>query len=96
MQSVCRFNFLKKATREFIEAQLAMAIISAEAIFGPARVRLDTSYFVPDEGGGCVLDISTKSGEHIAQVFITLLNRQVGEDAYQIKRIRKTKAASLS
>ena len=86
MLTVCRFKFPEEIDREIIETQLALAIISAESTFGQPRVRISAAYFISREKPQIAIDVSTKVGEHIAQVFTGLMIRQLGEDKFTLRR----------
>ncbi len=87
MAEICRFKFKEGVTKEAIEEQIALGIITAECTFGKARVRLHAGYAVSD--GKAVIDVSDEVGEHIAQVFTGLMIRTVGEENFTVERIRK-------
>lgn len=87
MAEICRFKFKDGATKEVIEDQIALAIVTAECTFGQAKVRLHASYAASD--GKTAIDVSSDVGEHIAQVFTGLMIRKVGEENFTVERIRK-------
>ena len=87
MFEICRFKFKEGVTKETIEEQIALGIITAECTFGQPRVRLHASYLAVD--GKAVIDVSSDVGEHIAQVFTGLMIRTVGEKGFTVERIRK-------
>ena len=86
MRSVCRFEFSTEIARETVEAHLAFAIVATECMFGQARVRLSAAYLLSGDGRKLVIDVSTKLGEHIAQLFTGLLIREAGEDGFSVER----------
>ncbi len=88
MPTVCRFKFHEGLGREFMETQLALAVIAAECAFGQPRVRISAAYCVSKEKHQVVIDVSTEVGEHIAQVFTGLMIRQLGEDKFTVDRVR--------
>lgn len=90
MAEICRFKFKKGVSKELIEEQITLAIVTAECTFGQARVRLHACYAATD--GKAVIDVSSDVGEHIAQVFTGLMIRTVGEDSFSVERIRKESA----
>jgi hypothetical protein len=95
MPVVCRFKFPEELGREAIEAQLALAIIAAECTFGQPRVRISAAYCISPSNGAAdsqkatqvAIDVSTKVGEHIAQVFTGLMTRQLGDDKFTVERV---------
>jgi len=90
MTSVYKFIFKKEVTRKFIEEQVAFAILSAECTFGQAKVRLSAAYLAADNK--VVIDVSSKVGEHIAEVFTGLMIKFFGEQGFTVERIEGGKA----
>ena len=86
MTQICRFTFKKEVTREFIEEQVAFAILSAECTFGQAKVRLNAAYLASDNK--VVIDVSNKIGEHIAEVFTGLMIKFIGNQGFTFERIK--------
>lgn len=91
MPTVCRFKFPEALDRETIETQLALAIVTAECTFGQPKVRLGAAYCISKEKPHVVIDVSTKIGEHIAEVFTGLMTRQLGERSFTVDRVRAKK-----
>ena len=87
MSKICRFKFPESIDCEFIETQLAQAIISAECIYGQPKVRISASYIFSREKYQLAIDVSTEVGDHIAQVFTGLLTRYLGEERFTVDRI---------
>lgn len=88
MTDVCRFKFREKAGRKNIEKEIARAIETAEYTFGQAKVRLHAGYLATDDKA--VIDVSSEVGEYIAQMFIGLMTRKLGEDKFTVERIRRS------
>ena len=86
MTEVCKFIFKKKVSREFIEEQIAFAILSAECTFGAAKVRLNAAYLASDDK--VVIEVSSNVGEHIAEIFTGLMIKFVGETNFSVERIK--------
>ncbi len=86
MPDVCKFKFHEGIDSEFIESQVALAIITAECTFGQAKVRLNAAYLASKNK--VVIDVSSEVGEHIAQVFTGLMTRELGEDKFTVEKIR--------
>ncbi len=89
MPTVYRFKFPEGLDREFMETQLALAVIASECAYGQSKVRISAAYCVSREKPQVVIDVSTKVGEHIAQVFTSLMIRQLGEDKFMVDRVRR-------
>jgi hypothetical protein len=87
MATVCRFKFPESLDRETIETQLALAIVATECTFGQPRVRISAAYCISKDKPHVAIDVSTKIGEHIAQVFTGLMTRQLGETNFTVDRI---------
>jgi len=93
MSAVCRFKFPDVLDRETIETQLALAIVAAECTFGQPKVRLSAAYCISKEKPHVAIDVSTKIGEHIAEVFTGLMTRQLGEASFTVDRVRGKEAS---
>jgi len=87
MTDVCKFKFQEKIGKKVIEREIARAIETAEYTFGQAKVRLHASYLAADDK--VVIDASSEVGEYIAQIFIGLMTRKLGEDKFTVERIRR-------
>jgi hypothetical protein len=85
MAEICKFSFKQPLRKEAIEERIALAIITAECVFGQAKVRLHAAYSAADDKA--VIDVSSAVGEHIAQVFTGLMIRHLGEESFRIERI---------
>ena len=85
MGEVCRFKFDTHVSKQMIEEQIALAIITAECTFGKPKVRIHAGYISSD--AEAAIDVSGEVGEHIAQVFTGLMSRQVGEENFRVERI---------
>ena len=87
MTDICKFKFHEKVGKKVIEKEIARAIETAEYTFGAAKVRLHASYLASDDKA--VIDASNEVGEFIAQIFIGLMTRKLGEDKFTLERIKK-------
>lgn len=87
MNEICKFTFQDGIDQEFIEEKIATAIITAECVYGQAKVRLHAAYSVSNNK--VVIDISSDVGEHIAQVFTGLVTKELGELQFTVDRIRR-------
>jgi hypothetical protein len=87
MNAVYRFKFKEAIPPKAIEETLFWAVFNAESVFGKPKVRLDAS-FIFDKGKKiCVIDKTTDVGQHIAQIFTSLVTREFGEDAFKVERL---------
>jgi hypothetical protein len=75
--------------REWIESHLSWVIFNAECTFGKSKVRIEASYFIPDDKPECIIDVSTEVGEHIAKLFTGIMIREFGEEGFAVERITK-------
>ncbi len=87
MSNVLRFAFTEGGTKDDIEADVALAIFTAECVYGRPRVRMEASYLVADDGSTCVLDVDGEAGEAAARVFTGLTSARVGEAAFKVRRL---------
>jgi hypothetical protein len=85
MAEICKFSFKRPLSKEAIEERIALAIVTAECVFGQAKVRLHAGYTATADKA--VIDVSSAVGEHIAQVFTGLMIRQLGEESFTIERL---------
>ena len=87
MHEVVRFVFPEAGCREGIEADIALAIFSAECLYGRPRTRLEVSYLVDGEGRRCVLRARGEAGETALKVFLGLCGARFGEEGFQVTRV---------
>ncbi len=85
--TITRFEFPNGAHVEAIEADIALAILCAECIYGRPRVRMEVSYVVDPGGKSCVLETAGEAGDAVARVFAGLLATRLGEHAYKVRRL---------
>ena len=86
MREVCRFTFKRPITKDAIEEQMALAIMTAECNFGQAKVRLNAAYVASNDKA--VIEVSSAVGEHIAEMFTGLMTKKFGENSFSVERIR--------
>lgn len=86
MITVCKFRFKKAVSPEFLEKQIALSVLTAESVFGKAKVRIHTPGYLASDGK-VVINVSSEVGEHIATVFTGLMNEFVGEQNFIVERI---------
>ena len=87
MGNMLRFAFSEGGEKEDVEADIALAIFTAECVYGRPRVRMEASYLVDDDGKACVMDIEGEAGEAAARVFTGLTAARVGERAFKVQRV---------
>ena len=87
MKTLYRFTFPEGTERALIEAQLAMAISSAEFAYGEPAVKLSARYYIAEDKPLCLLEASSPVGEHIVKVFTGFMTRGLGEESFCVERI---------
>lgn len=93
MKTLYHFTFPDGTKKEFIEEQVALAILNAESAFGKPAVRLAASYYVAEGLPECLLEVSSHVGEHIAKVFTGLMMAELGEENFKIEHVEHKKCA---
>ena len=87
MDKIYRFEFQQDVPGKVIEEHLYWAVFNAESVFGKPKVRLDASFYFDHQKNVCVIDKTTEVGQHIAQVFTSLITRAFGEDSFKVERL---------
>jgi hypothetical protein len=82
-----RYEFLSHVRFDEVEASLALAIGSTEAIHGESQVRLDFSYDLDARARTCLLDAGTPAGLDVNRLFVGIIRKQFGEDAFVVDRL---------
>jgi hypothetical protein len=86
---IYRFRFTPDVSMERARDLVAHAILLAEHIHGPARVRLDCGYFADDRKRCLVVDARTKAGQSVAVFYTQLLLNEFGLTAFDVERVPK-------
>ena len=95
MAKILRFTFDKDHDCEGVEADLALAIFTAECIHGRPQVRIEMKYLVSHDGRSCVIEIDGASGEDAARVFTGLASARFGESGYRVESTEIQKGEAL-
>lgn len=84
------FRFQFEPHVDFTEAEMALqiAILAAEGPHGVARVRMDAGYFVDEPRRSITVDGATPVGDTIVSIYTGFLSRQIGADAFSVRRVR--------
>jgi hypothetical protein len=90
MSSVLRFSFNEAGPKGEIENDIALAIFTAECVYGRPRVRMEARYAVGDDGATCVLGVDGEAGEAAARVFAGLTAARVGERSFSVRRLHES------
>ena len=80
----CKFVFPETVSIRFLEDVVACAILNAERTFGKAKVRVYASYTVAEDPPLCLIDISSEVGRFIAETFVEMVIRFVGEKNFKV------------
>ena len=94
MFNVFRFIFPPCVSLVDAEMSLHLAMYAVEGLFGQARVRLDTSYYVDEPRRVIIVDGSNEVAGAVVRVFTNLLLREFGEDAFHVGRIQSHQGQS--
>jgi len=84
---VFRFSFSPDVPLDEAEMTLQVATFAAEGLFGMARVRLDFAYHVDAPRGVLVVDGTHDVGAIVVHLFVGLLLREFGEEAFRVERV---------
>jgi len=82
-----RYQFSEGVSLRDIEETLLLAVLAAESLHGPSRVRMDAGYCLEERKRTCVVDAGTEVGRDISRIFTGLATREFGEDSFQVERI---------
>ena len=86
---IYRFHFAREVPMDRARDLVAHAILLAEQIHGPARVRLDCGYYADDRMRALVVDARTKAGQTVAAIFTDLLLEEFDMTAFDVERVAK-------
>lgn len=85
MSQVFRYAFGPEVRMEEVEAVLALAVSVTETLFGEAAVRLEVGYALDADRRTCVLNADTAAARDCNRIFIGLLGRELGPDAFGVE-----------
>jgi hypothetical protein len=88
-RQVIRYHFHEDVDLQYVEAELVLAAFNVESLHGPARARLEAAHFLDPEQRSLVIDATTQVGEDFNRLFVGGLMREVGADAFTIRRVDK-------
>jgi hypothetical protein len=69
------------------EATLLLSLLTLESLRGESQVRLDAAHCFDAGRRSCVIDAGTAVGRDLCRVFVGLLRREFGEDAFRVERV---------
>ncbi len=85
-ESVFWFCFNDTVDMSAVEEVLLMAVIATEGMHGRARVGLEAKYAASPEERTCTITADNEVGQSIARIFNEMLNLELGEDVFQVRR----------
>src|SRR4029077_17863865 len=83
---VFRYRFARRVPASEIEGSLVWAWLAAEGLFGEARVRLEATHLWDRKRGICVIRARGAAGRAANLIFVALIGRGFGPDAFQVER----------
>jgi hypothetical protein len=86
MLQVYRYRFAPGVDLGEAEDTLLLAMLAAEGLLGEARVRMDAAYAVDESIRAIVVDASTVVGQIVSAIFTTLVLREFGRQAVDVRR----------
>ena len=85
-EGVYRIRFKSQTPWEAVEDTLGVTAMAVESLLGRTALKLDATFRLNRADRSCVVDASTMAGRHIARIFVGLLARELGEDAFTVER----------
>ena len=85
--TVLRFRFTNPGDPDLLDDNLAWSLLLAEFVYGKARLRLEASYTVAEDGAACILRVDGEAGEAAARIFTGLSTLRLGEAGFQVRRM---------
>ncbi len=82
-----RYQFASQADLADAQDLVRLAALAAEGIFGHARVRMDTRFWVDEAIGVLVLDASTVVGLIVAAIFTSLADHSRVLGGFGVRRV---------
>lgn len=85
-----RFTITKQGVvPDLIKALVVMAIRETDLVFSPARRKLETDVRLYADRPICTIEGGNECGEHLAKLLSGFLIKQVGEDGFVVRRLRR-------
>lgn len=91
--SVHRYRFVPSVSFESVTASLLLATWGAESLHGDAA-GLAGVYSVDSQARTCEIRVDGAAGHDLSRLFAGYLERQFGDDAFQIERLDQAGLAS--
>jgi hypothetical protein len=84
---VLRFVFQQPGDAEALQRDLSLAFFCAESLFGPARVRLEASHALAEDGQACVIESRGEAAEAAVRLFTAFSGARVGEEGFTVQHV---------
>jgi len=82
-----RFQFVEGVGLRDAEDTLLLSLVAAEGLYGEARVRMDSAYWVDAPLRTLVVDAATAVGQDVCGIFTSFLTREFGPGAFCVRRL---------
>ena len=86
MSERVRFKLPERNEVRGVEDDVALAIFTAECIYGRPQTRMEVSYATGLDGRTCVLDVNGPAGESAVRVLVGLFEARFGEARFAVER----------
>ena len=87
MCATVRFRVGGRREKVALEADLGLALLAAESLYGTARLRLEAGYVVGDDGATCVIESRGEAGDALIRIFAGLTAARLGDEQLTIEHI---------
>lgn len=94
--AIYRFEFDEPVSMTDVETTLHLAILGAEGLFGESSVRMDGAYSIDERRRVCIVEARNEVGRSISQLFTGYLLKELGPDAFHVRRVEPRSVEALS
>ena len=88
MKDIYVFHLGPEAVPEYAEAQMILAVVAVECLFGKAAVRVGVRYALNHDKNAIVVESGNEAGEALVRVFTGFLIRVFGETAFSVEHTK--------
>lgn len=88
MHAIIRFALPVCEERQDVEDDIALAIFTAECLYGRPQTRLEIQYLFSPDGSRCVVKVRGPAGEAAVRVFVGLLTVRCGGSGFSIEHVQ--------
>jgi len=85
--TVYKLSFGPAVSMPDVETLFALSVLVIEDLHGETAARLDLGYSMDMNNRKCVIDARTPAGQNLSRVFVGMLKRDQGTDAFRVERI---------